>query len=217
MFWVSMPNSECFDAPRAGEPCIREGLERGKGLRTHHEQRFVRVQALYRFREVRWIDVRHEAERQVSLAVVLQRLESHQRSQIGATDAHVDDRTNRLTRVTLPLPAADLVAEGAHPLEHGVHFGHDVHAVDLDHGAPRRAQRRVQHRATFGHVDFVASKHRLHTLFDAGRARQPHEQLQRLPGNQVLRVIEVDARRLEREAVSTLGIQSKQLAQMGAG
>ena len=44
-----------------------------------------------------------------------------------------------------PRAGAHALGEVGHPVEHGVDVGHDVAAVDLDHGVPRGPQRDVQH------------------------------------------------------------------------
>ena len=67
----------------------------------------------------------------------------------------------RLAGVAGPLAGAHPVGEGGHPVEHRVHVGHDVLAVDLDHGVARGPQRGVQHRAVLGGVDLLAREHRV--------------------------------------------------------
>ena len=52
--------------------------------------------------------------------------------------------------------AADLVGEGGHPVEHRVHLGHDVDAVDEDLLALWRAQGDVQNGALLRDVDLLA-------------------------------------------------------------
>ena len=59
----------------------------------------------------------------------------------------------------------------------------------------RRAQRDVQHRAVLGDVDLLAGEHRV-DLSRAGSNSSAsfEQQLQRLVGDAVLRIVEVDAR-----------------------
>ena len=109
--------------------------------------------------EVGAVDIGHEAERHRTVAVVLQRLVGHHRSQVGAADADVDHVADALARMSLPRAAADAVREIRHPVEHGMDVGHHVLPVDDDRRASRRAQCHMQHRAILGMVDPVAAKH----------------------------------------------------------
>ena len=65
-------------------------------------------------------------------------------------------------------------------------------------GAARRAQRDVQHGAVLGDVDLLAAEHRVDALAQPRLLRQRQQQAQRLVGDAVLRVVEVDAGGLER-------------------
>ena len=100
----------------------------------------------------------------LALAVVLQRLVGHDRTEVRAADADVDDVADALAGVALPVAAAHSVGEVGHLVEHRVNLGHDVLAVDYDRRAARRAQRDVQHGAVFGDVDLVAAEHRVDAL-----------------------------------------------------
>ena len=76
----------------------------------------------------------------------------------------------RLAGVALPVARADAVGEGGHAVEHLVHLGDDVDAVDDERRALRHPQRHVQHRAVLGDVDVLAAEHRVAAL---PRARTP--------------------------------------------
>ena len=132
----------------------------GEGLGRNDEQRLRRVEIARGLGEVGAIDVRDEAEDHVARGVVAQRLVGHDRAEVRAADADVDDVADALAGVALPLAAAHPVGEVGHLVQHRVHFRHDILAVDEDVRVPRRAQRHVQHRAVFGDVDLVAAEHR---------------------------------------------------------
>ena len=68
-------------------------------------------------------------------------------------------------------PRADPLGEVGHLVEHRVHLGHDVHAVDLDHRALGRPQRDVEHGAVLGDVDLLAAEHRVDAVAQAGALR----------------------------------------------
>ena len=77
-------------------------------------------------------------------------------------------------RMRLPVwpfqsPLRTASAERRHAVEHLVHLGHDVDAVDDDARAPRRAQRDVQHGALLGDVDL-----RRRGTSPSMRSRRPH-------------------------------------------
>ena len=50
--------------------------------------------------------------------VVTQRLVGHHRPEIGAADPDVDDRFDRLARMSRPPTGAKLLRECGHPIEH---------------------------------------------------------------------------------------------------
>ena len=89
-------------------------------------------------------------------------------------------------------------------------------AVDHDRLALWRAQRDVQHGAIFGCVDLLAAEHRVDPRAQARLFGELQQQLERLVGDAILRVIEVEARRLRRQAFAALGIVGEQLAQVQA-
>ena len=60
-----------------------------------------------------------------------------------------------------PGPGAHALGKVGHAVEHGVHVGDDVAAVDLDHRVARGTQCRVQRCTVLGGVDLVAAKHRI--------------------------------------------------------
>ena len=72
-------------------------------------------------------------------------------------------------RIRLPVwpvhsPERTRSANARHPVEHLVHLGDDVDAVDDERRALRHAQRDVQHGAVLGDVDLLAREHRVDAL-----------------------------------------------------
>ena len=57
-----------------------------------------------------------------------------------------------------------MTGELRHRVQHLVHLGYDVLAIDHDAGVLRCTQRRVQHRALLGNVDLLAPEHRIPPL-----------------------------------------------------
>ena len=81
--------------------------------------------------------------------VILKGFVGHNRTQIGAADANVDHLANALAGVSVPFTTSDAVREIRHPIEHGMHFGHDVVAIDYDGGISRRTQCNVERSPEF--------------------------------------------------------------------
>ena len=84
-----------------------------------------------------------------------------------------------LTTLRMRLPVCPLHAplrtrceNRAHPIEHSVHFGHDVLAVHDDRRVLRRPQGNVQNGALLGDIDLLAAKHGVDPLAQAGLIRQ---------------------------------------------
>ena len=80
----------------------------------------------------------------------------------------------------------------------------------------RRAQGHVQDGAVLRDVDLLAAEHGVDPRAQAGFLGQLQEQLERLVGDAVLRVVEVDARRLGRHALAALGIVREELREDAA-
>ena len=78
----------------------------------------------------------------------------------------------------------------------------------------RRAQRHVQDRAVFRYVDLLAPEHGVDARAQARFPGQLHQQPQGLVGDPVLRIIEVDPRRLQRQSLAALRILREQRAQV---
>ena len=101
-----------------------------------------------------------------------QRVVDHHRSEVGAADADVDDGGDPLAGRAGPLAATQPVGEFAHPVQHLVHVGHDVLAVDAQLDTARLPQSGVQDSAVLGGVDVHTGIHRIATLFQICSSRQ---------------------------------------------
>ena len=93
-----------------------------------------------------------------------------------------------------------------------VDLGHHVLAVDEDRPVRAVAQRDVQHGAVLGAVDLLAGEHLVAPALDVGLLREREQQLQRLVGGAVLRVVDEQAARLARQLREPLRILREQLA-----
>ena len=79
-------------------------------------------------------------------------------------------------------------------------LGHDVDAVDDERRVARHPQRHVEDRSALRDVDLLAAEHHRDPLGEARLLGERHEEPERLVGHSVLRVVEVEARPLGREA-----------------
>ena len=183
-------------AERVGEPAPRGGgvgqrLQRGERLGCDDEKRCGGVESVECGHQVGGVDVGDEPRRDACVGVVAQRVVHHHRAQVRAADADVDDGLDPLTGCPGPFAAAQPVGEVAHPVQHLVHIGDDVLAVDGQLLAARQPQRDVQHGAVLRGVDVHAGEHRVAALLQSGGAGQVDEQLERLAGDPVLAVVDV--------------------------
>ena len=138
----------------------------------------------------------------------------HDRAEIRSADADVDDGANGFAGVPFPVTAAHSLGKVGHLVQHGVHVRHDVLAVDSDLLIPRRAQRHVQHRAVFGDVDLIPAEHRVDALAQAALLGEIEQQFERLVGDAVLGVVQVQAGRFNRQTLAALGVLGEQRPEM---
>src|SRR5580704_15342793 len=146
---------------------VRHRFQRRECLGGDDEEGLRWIEIMDGFREVGAVNVGHKAKRKCSVGVKPQRLVGHYRAQVGTTDANVDDITNALASVTLPLAAPYAIGEVGHAVEHGMNLWNDVLAIYYDGGASRRAQGYVQNCSLFRDVDFFAAKHGVDALLKA--------------------------------------------------
>ena len=151
---------------------------------------------------------------EIAFAERLQRLTGHDRSQIAAADANVDDIRDRLTGVAAPGSGTDRLGPFAHVLEHRVDLRHDILAIHHDGPVRAISQRDVQHGSVFGCVDPRPGEHLLGPARQIGLLRQIAQQRHRLGGDAVLRVVEQRVFESQRELVEAVGVLLKQIAQV---
>ena len=116
-------------------------------------------------------------------------------------DADVDDVADPLPCRATPLAGANPVGERRHRVEDLVHIGHDVAAVDLDHGSPRCTKRCVQHRAILRGVDVIAPRSIASPpLFDACRPGDVGQNSDGRCFDALLGQVDTEVRELQRES-----------------
>ena len=198
------------EQPPTGHLGVGDGLERGEGLGDDDHQRGLGIEALDLLGDVVGVDVRDKAARGAG-DVGLEGLVDHDRAQVGATDADGDDVLDLLAGDALPLAGAHALGEGIHLVEHLVHVGHGVCAVDdvlADIGLGA-TQAGVEHGAVLGGVDVLAGKHGVATLLHARGAAEIEQQAHRLVGHEVLGEVEVQVGGIKAQLGNAVGIGGK--------
>lgn len=114
--------------------------------------------------------------------------------QVRSTNTNVDDGVNLLASVSLPLAAANLLAELLHVVENAVDALDDALAVDLHLLVGDVAERNMVDGAVLSEVDLLTSKHLITELLEAGLFCELDEQLQRLLSDEVLGEVEENLR-----------------------
>ena len=207
--------TQAVEQPGAHDLGVRDGLERREGLgRDDHEGR-LGVQVLRGLARVGGVNVGDEAALQALLHVGLEGLVRHDGAQVGATDADVDDGLDGLAGDADPLAGADAASEGVDLLQHLVHVGDRVLAVDRQGVGRGAAQRGVQDGAVLGDVDVLARVHAVAQLQDAGLLSEGEEVAHQRGAHEVLRQVDVQVGRVEGESLGAVGVVREQLAQVG--
>jgi len=193
---------------------VKHGFSGDEGFRGHDEQGRFRIDLRQGRFHVVPVDVGHKMHFQARIGIRAQRQASHFRTQVRAADADVDDVANWLARVAEPAAIAYLVRKCLHALQHILHVGIDILAIDHQLRAAWRAQGGMQNGPMFGKIDFLAGEHGFALRFHAAFACQVHQQAHGGGVDTVLRVIEQQSCRIDRHRRETCGFKSEQLAQM---
>ncbi len=109
-------------------------------------------------------------------------------------------------------PERTAVGELAHLGEDGVHLGHHVLPVDDDGPVRAVAEGDVEDGAVLGAVDLLAREHPVAPVEHARLPGQIEEELHRLLGDAVLRVVDEHVGHLEREALEALRVGGEEIA-----
>ncbi len=141
-------------------------------------------------------------------------LVGHDRPEIGAADADVDDVADGLAGVAQPGAAAHSLRERGHLVQDGVHPGHDVVPVHHDGGSLRGAQGHVQHGPFLGDVDLLPPEHGVDPGPKPGLLRQLQQQLDGLVGEAVLGVVEIEPHGFGGEALPPARVVFEELAEV---
>src|SRR5262249_39425361 len=143
--------------------------------------------------EVGAVDVGDEAKGHVALAIVTECFIGHDGPQVRSANPNIDYIADALAGMSLPLTAPHPVAELTHPSKDGMDFRHDILPIDDDRGPGWSAQRSVKHGPIFRNVDLAAGKHGINPFPQSSILGKPEQQLERLVGDAILRIVQFDA------------------------
>ena len=200
--------------PLASRVSVCHCFQGCEGFRRDDEKCFRRVEVTDRFGKIGAINVGDKTESHGSIAVVLERLVGHDRTQVRAADADVNHIADALAGVSLPITTSHAVGKIRHPVEHGMDFRHHVLSVNDNGFVSRRAQSDVQDCALLGDVDFLAAEHGIDACSQARLFRQFQKESQGFIGDAVLGVIQVKTNSLDHQTFPALRIIRKKLPQM---
>jgi hypothetical protein len=93
-----------LEEPRSCGLGIRDGFLSRKRFTGDDEESSLRITFPQDLGDMRSVDVGNKVRFEVSLGVRLQSLRDHHRSKVRATDADIDDGSDGLSSITLPLP-----------------------------------------------------------------------------------------------------------------
>ena len=178
--------------PPLGGVGVGDGLGGGEGLAGNKEKGGLRVTSLESLSHVGAIDVGDEVELHALLAVRLEGLGDHDRAEVRATNADVDNGVDGLASVTLPLTRADLLGEGLHVIQHAVDLLDYALAVDLHGLVGGVAQGHVVDGASLCEVDLLALEHVIAKLLNLCLLGKLDKQGEGLLGDEVLGEVEED-------------------------
>ncbi len=208
--------AEAVEEPAAGRGRVGDGLDGGEGLGGDDEEGLGRVEVADRLVEVGAVDVGDETHRQVAVGEGAQHLVGHGGAEVGAADADVDDVPQRASGGAGPRAGAHLAGEVGHAVEDLVDLGNDVRAAGaavLDDGAARGAERGVQDGAVLGGVDALAAVHRVAPSGHVGGLGQLPQQRQRLVGDELLGVVDVQVADAEGVPLTAVRVVGEELTQ----
>src|SRR5512143_2037421 len=165
-------------------------------------------------REVGAIHIRNKPEPQASMAVMLQRLIGHYRTQVRAADAYVDDVADTLAGMTLPRSAPDTFGECCHLVEHLVDAGHYIISVHNNRCSFRGAKSRMKDSPLFSDIDLLSPEHVIYPSPEVRFLSELKEELKRLVDDEVLGIIQMDAGSLSTHPLSSVSVVSEKVPKM---
>ncbi len=186
---------------------------RGEGLRRYDEQRSLRVKRREQCRHRMAIHVGQKMQPQIASCIRPQRCARHGRTEIGTANADVHHVRDATACASGPGAAANPLGKRFHACQYLLDLTHQLFALPFEAGSGWHAQHGMQDGAPLGQVDRLAAEHRVPQWLDTLRACEICEQHERLGLYQILRMIEQDAGRFQREPGGALRGRPEELGQ----
>ena len=190
---------------------VGHGLDGGESLGGDDEERGLRIKPLQRVVDMRAVDIGDV----VGTRAVMpwrKRQRRHGRTEVRAADADVDDVADLPAGRANRLAGPHSVGEGGHGVEHVMHLGDDVLAVEQQLRAARCAQGGVEHRPVLGEVDPFAGKHGVAALLQACGEGEFRQEAHRLLVDGAFRPVEQQAVVFDGETLEPLRVGCKSSA-----
>ena len=176
--------------PFSGGSRVGHGFQSRKRLAGDDKQRFLGVEVANRFGKMRPVNIGDESNRQLSVRIRFEGFVRHDRTEVRAADADIDDVLNPLAGIALPFAGTNLVGELRHVIENRIDVVHDVFTVNKDRRIGTIAKRNVQHCPLFRQVDFLAGEHLCPHGFNAGLTGKVNQRAENLSVNPVFGKVE---------------------------
>ena len=144
--------------PRPGTFCIGHGFQRGKSLRGNDKKRGFRIYFLQDLIKMISIDIRNEMGLNAVNPVRPKSFGNHHCSQIGATNANIYDIGKYFAGTPFLYTLMDSRTKKFHLVEHPIHLGNDIYALNQIMCISGSPQRRVHNRPMFGFVNQFTTK-----------------------------------------------------------
>jgi hypothetical protein len=203
----------------AGEPyarcaCVRKRFLGAESLRRDDEERARGIGGFERVRQIRAIDVRHEAYARRADREWMQGLHCHRGAEVRTSDADVDHGGEAGAGGT----SIDAVAHAGGELEHAgalcQHLARDRLAAWRVRRDVGHSQRHMQHRTILGGVDRLTAPLGIDARSQSACFREIAEQAQALGVDALPREIEIEADRVARESLTSRGVRIAQRTQV---
>jgi len=178
------------EEPFARGLCIRDGLLGGKRLARDDEERRFGIDLAECLSKMCSIDVGYEVRGKVALGIGFQRLRHHYGTEIGTSDADIDDGGDGLASVPLPRATAHRIGELLDVLQDLRDF------VDPRLGnfiSPETSKGDVKDRTILRGVDMLSGEHLVTVPLDARLAGQFEKSVQDRLRDQVLGIVEEES------------------------
>jgi len=196
---------------------IGHGFLGGEGFRGDNEQRRFRIARAENIADMLAVDIRNEMRPPPRDPVGPQCCRNHHRPEIRTANADVDNRGEGFARMALARAGMNLAAKGFHLREFSAHQLRNIFSADEIIALGKISQRRMQDRAAFSDVDFLARQHGVAGGLKPGCLRQRLQVIDNRVIHPRFRIVEKQPRRFDGIAGEPARIAIEQRAHGNSG